>query len=349
MNLEPDNLEQHLANEPLARLYIIAGDEPLRSGEAADAVRAAARSAGYLEREAHVVTQANSFPWDATFESLNSLSLFASRRLFELRLPGGKPGTTGAAALKSFAATLHDDTVCIVHLPALNKRAKAAKWAAALSAAGVWIDIRDIPPGRLVGWLQRRAQRAAVDIERQALQLLAARTEGNLLAAQQEIDKLRLLLGDRPITAADVRDSVADGARFTVFQLADAALSQDLGRAMRVLDGLRREGAATPLVSWSACNAASTLVHLWYRRAAGTPARSAFQELRIWGQNQAAYQRALAAHDAGSIRRLGQGVGRLDRVVKGAAPGAPWQALYELVVLLAEPQRSAAAPTLEVA
>ncbi|MEE4186490.1 MAG: DNA polymerase III subunit delta [Gammaproteobacteria bacterium] len=349
MNLEADSFQRHLAAGKLAQLYVIASDDPLLAGEAADALRAAARDAGYTERESHVVVQANKFPWDQTFAELRSLSLFASRRIFELRLPGGKPGTEGAAALRTLAASLTEDTLCIIHLPELNKTARAAKWAATLSNAGVWVTIRSIPPDRLVPWLQRRAAAAGIAIEADAAQMLAARTEGNLLAAHQEINKLQLLLDGAPITVAAVRDSVADGARFTVYQLADAALGQDLARAMRVFAGLRREGVAPQLVCWSLSNAARNLVQLWWQVDAGKSPGAAMQDLRIFRQSQGLYQRALAAHNAASIRRVGQAAASADRVGKGAMRGSPWQALYELIVLLAEPARRVRAPTVGVA
>lgn len=349
MNLAADSFTEHLASGDLARLYVIASNEPLLAGEAADALRAAARSAGYEERESHVVVQANQFPWTRTFAGLQSLSLFASRRIFELRLPGGKPGIEGAAALKALTESLSDDTLCIIHLPEMTKTARSAKWATALNKAGVWINIPAVPPGRLMAWLQGRADAAGVAMDDAAAQLLAARTEGNLLAAQQEISKLQLLLNGQRITAPDVRDSVADGARFTVYQLADAAVGQDLGRAMRVFAGLQREGVALQLVCWSLTSAARTLVQLGLQVDAGKSPRAVMGELRIWNQNQGLYKRALAAHNADSIRRLGHAAASADRVVKGAKPGSGWQALYELIVLLAEPATPVRAATLGVA
>jgi len=332
----PDKLAAQL-NKGLAPIYVIAGDEPLITGELADAVRAAARADGYDERESHVVANANQFRWDDCFGGLDNLSLFASRRIFELRLPNGKPGREGGKAFTELAAQPPADTVFLIHLPRLDKRAKQAKWAAALERAGVWVDVYEPDPQELPGWLAARARAAGLTFEPDALAALAARTEGNLLAAQQELERLALLLPGQTIREDQVTGSVADGARFDVFQLAEAALNQDAKRALRVLLGLRREGTADALVLWALNREVMTLVSLWADVQSGTQLAGAFKKHRIWDRRQPPYRRALQAHDEATLRRLTKRAAETDRIVKGAAYGSPSGAMQELVMLLARP------------
>ena len=190
MKLRSDKLAEHLQQQ-LAPVYVISGDEPLMCGELADALRRTAREQGYTERESHAVANANRFDWRGCLSGTDNLSLFASRRLFELRIPNGKPGREGGAALAEMAAAPADDTLYLIHLPRLDKRSKAAKWATGLEQVGVWIDVYEPDAARLPDWLGQRARKAGLQLDGEAASMLAARTEGNLLAAQQEIEKLK--------------------------------------------------------------------------------------------------------------------------------------------------------------
>lgn len=337
MKLRPENIAAHLAKQ-LAPVYVISGDEPLICGEVADAVRAAARERGFTERESHAVINANTFDWSDSLAGLDNLSLFASRRIFELRIPNGKPGREGGAALTALAASPAEDTLYLVHLPRLDKRSKSAKWAGSLEQAGVWIDVYPPETPELPAWLTQRARQAGLQLDREAAAMLAERTEGNLLAAQQELARLALLMPGATITATQISDSVADGARFDVFQLTDAAVGQDVKRALRILFGLRREGTADTLISWALTREALTLVNLWAEMQGGAQAATAYRKCGIWGKRQSAYNRALRAHSETSVRQLAASASHTDRTVKGA--GSSWAALLELVMLIAQPQNA---------
>ncbi len=336
MKLHPDKLASHLQQQQLAPLYVISGDEPLICGEVADAVRRAGREQGYTEREAHAVLNANRFDWRGCLAGMDNMSLFAERRLFELRIPNGKPGREGGAALAELAGAPADDTLYLIHLPRLDKRSKATKWAASLEQAGVWLDVYEPDAAKLPGWLVQRARQAGVQLDNEAAAMLAARTEGNLLAAQQEIERLALLMPGGTVTTEQIADSVADGARFDVFQLADAALGQNVARALRILFGLRREGTADALICWALTREALTLVNVWMELQRGEAAAGVFRKCGIWNTRQPAYNRALRAHSEASLRRLADCAARTDRTVKGA--GSSWVALLELVMLLAQPR-----------
>ncbi len=336
MRIWSDKLAAQLA-KGLAPLYVIAGDEPLLSGELADAVRAAARKQGFDERESHTVVNANQFDWAGCFGGLDNLSLFATRKIVELRLPNGKPGREGGAALTALAGDPPQDHLFLIHLPKLDGNTRKTKWVTTLENNGVWVDVRAPEPAALPGWLRDRARQAGVTLETDAAQSLAARTEGNLLAAQQELDMLALLMPGETITAAHIAGAVADGARFDVYQLADAAVGQNAKRALRILHGLRREGTADALISWVLTREAMRLFDIWIEMRNGAAFGAAMRKHRIWDKQQPAYQRALRAHNQASIEAMAQRAGVTDRAVKGAARVPPLAALLELLLLIASP------------
>ena len=337
MKLTADKISSQLS-KGLSPVWFISGDEPLLVGEAIDTVRAAAREQGYDERESHAADAR--FDWDTLLAGLDNMSLFASRKIVEVRLNTGKPGRQGGAAIVQLAQSPPPDTLFILSSPKLDAATARSKWAKTLASDAIYVDVRAPRPDQLTGWLKQRLRAAGLSCDDEALELLALRVEGNLLAAQQEIRKLALLSDGKCITVEAVRQSVADGSRFDVFQLADAAIGQDLPRAVRILYGLRAEGVAPVLTLWALAREATALVALWSKVAQGTPAGRAMNEARIWSSKQPLMKRALSQHDEASIRRLAAKSGLTDRIVKGAVPGQAWNALLELVFLLADPRRS---------
>ena len=235
----------------------VCGDEPFLVEEAAAGIRAAARVAGYDERE--VFHAERSFDWGALAAAAASLSLFASRRLLELRLPTAKPGDAGARALADYCARPPDDTVLLVIAGKLDGNTRKSKWVSALRAAGPFQEFHPPTGAALNAWLVARLRARGLQPHPDAVELLAQRVEGNLLAAAQEVDKLALLHGGGPVTVDDVRDAVADSARYDLFQWVDAAVGGDSPRALRMLDGLRAEGAEPVLVLWALVRELRTL------------------------------------------------------------------------------------------
>lgn len=337
MKLPVDKLTTHLS-KGIAPIYFVSSDDPLVSGEVTDAIRKAAREQGYEERESHSASAR--FDWSRLLGGMDNLSLFATRKIVEVRLETGKPGREGGAALVDLVNNPPEDTMFIITSPKLDSSSAKTKWAKTLQEEAVWIAISPVTPEQLPGWLAGRARRAGLELEAEALELLAARVEGNLMAAQQELDKLVLLDGPQPVTAEVVRQSVADGARFDVFQLADAALGQDAARAARILGGLQKEGVAPALTLWAVAREINGLLTVWSRVDQGTRADRAMNEARVWKSRQGLMRRALAGHDESSIRRLVAKASLTDRIVKGARPGQPWNALLELVLCLARPGQS---------
>lgn len=332
MKLNTQQLDAHVSGG-LAPVYLVSSNEPLLADEVLATLRAAAVDQGYTERERH--TAERYFDWSELAAGLHNMSLFAERRLIELRLPTGKPGDKGSRFLVAAAGKPTPDTVIIVITPALDSRAAKSKWVTSLASAGAWLPLRAPSTGELPTWVAGRLAAAGLQADRDALHLIVAQVEGNLLAAKQEIDKLALLATDGRVTAETVRTSVADGARFDVFQLGDAALAGNGARAARILYSLEKEGVAAPLVLWSLVREITTVADVILRTAGGQSSGQALSAAGVWRTRQDLIRRAMKGRDARFARGLMASASRTDRIVKGSLRGQPWNALLELTMTLA--------------
>jgi DNA polymerase-3 subunit delta len=319
LKITPDALATQLA-ERLLPAYLISGDEPLLAGEAADAVRECARAAGFTEREVHFIERAAD--WADVRAAAGTLSLFGSRRLLEIRMASAKPGVAGNAALVALLATRDPDTLFLILAPRLDRDAQGAEWVRALEALGGWVQVWPVAPERMSGWLKGRSRGLQLQMSEAALEILAARTEGNLLAAQQELHKLALAGHSGMIGPNALLASVADSARFDVFALGEAALGGDAARTLRMLAGLRAEGTEPTLVLWALAKA---LRDIWAARAGGPGAG--------WGRQSAAVAQALQRAPRMPFGALAVRAARADRMIKGRLPGDPWD---ELALLAAQ-------------
>ncbi len=321
MKLTSDDLEAHLAQK-LLPAYLISGDEPLLVAEAADAVRARARAGGYTEREVHFIERVAD--WEDVRASAGTLSLFGSRRLLEVRLSSARTGSAGGAVLLTMIERADADMVLLILAPRLDREAQSAKWAQAVVNQGAWVPVWPIDAGKLVAWLRARSRRMGLALDAEALELLAARTEGNLLAAHQELEKLRLLAPDPAVAAGAVRAGVADSARFDVFRLSETALAGDAARALRVLGGLRAEGTEPTLVLWALTKA--------LRDLSGAVGRPAAGGARHWQRPNPGLDAALRRVGRLSLRTLMLRAARADRMIKGRLRGDPWDEMALLTV-----------------
>jgi DNA polymerase-3 subunit delta len=324
----------------LAPCYLVSGDEHLLVGEALDCIRDAARAAGFTSRELHVAT--TGFDWNQLKSASGNLSLFAEKRIIELRLPTGKPGVAGAKTIVEMAA-LHDpDLLFIVSTPKLDRSGAASKWAKSLDSAGVsvqiWpVDLRDLP-----GWIADRMRQQGLQPDRAASMLIADRVEGNLLAASQEIEKLRLLLGEGKVTAEDVSDAVANSTRYDVYKLADAALSGDARRTLKILMGLRAEGVEPVIVMWSLTRELRTLARLDDAVRQGQDLASGMQKAGVWRNRQALFRSCVGRHQPGDFHKLLKLARDADAAAKGQSSRDPWQLATEIILGLTVGQRRAA-------
>lgn len=324
MKLRPEQLDSHLRKD-LRPIYLIAGDEPLQRQEAADAVRAAAREQGFAERE--VFDAERGFDWNQLLQAAGSMSLFGERRLLDLRM-SPKPGDAGARVLAEYAARPPEDTVLLITCGKLERG--RAKWLQAVEAAGVLVQVWPLEVRALPAWIQARMRARGLQPSREAVALLADRVEGNLLAAAQEIEKLALLHGPGRLDADDVLSAVADSARFDVFGFVDAALTGQGERVARMLQGLRGEGVAPPLVSWALGREIRALASMAAEAASGEPLERIFARHRVWDRRKPLLRTALKRRPLAAWLQLVERAGRVERVVKGAAAGHPWDELLQL-------------------
>ncbi|MGH8130659.1 MAG: DNA polymerase III subunit delta [Steroidobacteraceae bacterium] len=325
MRISTDELPRAL-EKALAPAWLIAGDEVLLTGEAADAVRARARTLGYTGRELFITDR--SFDWLELQVASRTLSLFAEQRIIEVRMPSPRPGKEGGAVLAKLAADPAPDTVLLVVTTRPERDTWASAWFKAFEKHGVVVQAWPVEINRLPKWISDRAARHGLTIDGEAAELLAERVEGNLLAAHQEIEKLALLHAGGRIGADEVRDAVANSARYDVFQLGEAALEGDAPRSLRILEGLRAEGAEPPLVLWALCRELRVLAGA--RNGAMPPAYGQQAERRA-----ALLKRAVHRTTGQALEPLFAGAARVDRQIKGLAHGDPWTSLTRLVATLA--------------
>ncbi len=329
MRPNPDKLEAELARE-LKPVYTVSGDEPLLVQEAADAIRAALRRHGVEERQRFQAE--GGFDWTGWLRGFDSLSLFASRRLVELSIPSGKPGADGAQALETWCARPPADTWLLVLLPRLERKVQEGKWFKALDRAGAIIMPRPPTLEQLPAWIGERLARHGLEADRQTLAFLAARVEGNLLAAHQEIEKLALLIPPGKVRLEDAREAVMDVARFDAGQLAEALLKGDGLRLARILDGLKAEGETPLLALWVLTQELRTLYRLAWARRRGEPLAAAFARLRIWESREQPLRRALERLSQPRLARALAEAARIDRAAKGLEQADAWALLKRLAL-----------------
>ena len=350
MQLRIEQLATHLARG-LQPVYTLHGDEPLLAQEAGDAIRAAARTAGYVERK--VFTVGGHFDWSGLLGAAQAMSLFAERQLIEIRIPGGKPGKDGSEALQRYCQHLSDDVLTIVHLPKLDRPQQQSAWFTALDQAGVSLQVLPVERAALPTWIAQRlaaqGQRVAEgEAGRQTLAFFADRIEGNLLAAHQELQKLALLYPAGELGFDQVEAAVLNVARYDVFKLGEAVLAGQTARVLRMLDGLRAEGEAAVLVHWSLAEDIRALKRVKDSLSLGKSLPLAFNENRVWGVKQRLYERVLPLLSEHQLAHLVEAASTCDGIVKGLKhpqwPLDPWDALRRLALLLVQAVASPPAP-----
>jgi DNA polymerase-3 subunit delta len=333
MRLRPEQLAAQL-KKTLAPVYLVSGEETLLVQEACDAIRIAARDAGCTERE--VLEVDKRFNWDELVSAGAELSLFSDRKLIELKLPGGKPGTDGSKGLLAYLDSLPSDNVLLIVAGKIDKQSTNSKWFKALDAAGVVIQVWPVDARELPRWLTHRIEAAGMGIEPEALQMLCDRVEGNLLAAVQEVEKLRLLCpGDR-ITPEAVAGSVADNARYNLFALVDEALAGHAATALKMLQGLRSEGTEATVVLWALAREIRLLHQCRTDMQRGKSPQQAMRNQRVWDKRMPAVGAGLSRHSLADLSDLLHRASLADQSIKGLADGNPWDHLTGLVLSMSQ-------------
>jgi len=330
MHLRPETLAAHLDAE-LAPVYLLTGDEPLLIQECADRIRAAARARGFTERQVYDA-DGRQFDWTGPLAEASALSLFAERKILEIRLASDKPGEQGAAALGELCRRAGPELLLLVTGPRLDQKAQSAAWVKACDRIGAWIPVWPVAPAKLPDWIATRLRQAGIAATRPAVELLAQRVEGNLLAAAQEIEKLRLLAPAGELDAEAISTAVADSARFNLFELIDRALAGDVQRATRSLRGLREEGVEPAVVVWALARELRVLARVRHLR--GAAQERALADLRIREARRTLLRDAAARIGAAQADLLLAQLGAVDRAIKGVHDGAPWQGLEDVILSL---------------
>lgn len=325
--ISSDDLARHLT-AGLKPLYVVMGDGLLLAVEAADSIRLAARNAGYAERETFVVEQY--FKWAELKNSAQSMSLFAERKVIDIRIPTGKPGLEGGQALQDYVTNSSPDILTLISLPKLDSTGLKSKWFAALQAQAVIVSADDIPRAALPAWLAGRLRRQGQSSDNATLEFLADKSEGNLLAAFQEVQKLALLYPAGVLSFEQVKDVVMDVSRFDITKLSEAMLTGNTARFARILDGLQAEGTATVLVLWAMTEDIRKLGKVLQVLQRGGNVNSAIREARIWGANVSLIENATRRIKLPHINAAIQHAGRVDKTIKGLRQGDVWDELLQL-------------------
>jgi DNA polymerase-3 subunit delta len=341
MQVRAEALDAHL-EKSLAPLYVISSDEHLLSMEAADRIRKRARSTGFSEREVLIVDRY--FKWGELTSSQQSMSLFGDKKLIELRMPTGKPGKEGGQALQEYAAgcaasTTADETLTLITLPKLDWATQKSAWVSALQRAAVYIDIPVVERNQLANWIGQRLAAQGQSADKIALEFMVERVEGNLLAAHQEIRKLGLLYPEGRLTVEQVHDAVLNVARYDVFKLSEAMLAGDVPRLVRMLEGLKGEGEALPLVLWAVTDEIRTLLKLKLGVNDGRPLAMLMKEYRIWGPRERLIPNAITRVSLRSLQTAMHESAQIDKLIKGLRArefaGDSWDALLQLAMRIA--------------
>lgn len=332
MQVKLFELERHL-ERTLAPIYVVSGDEPLQREEALDRIRQSARARGHDERVR--METGKGFDWSTLRETADTLSLFAQKRVLDLRMPTGKPGDAGSKALIAYAERPSPDNVLVIGTAKLDPTSRRTKWYRALESAGVSVQVWPVDAPRLATWIRERGARRDVRMTMEAAELLGERVEGNLLAAAQEIDKLGLLYPSLTIDPDHVMGSVGDSARFSVFDCVESALQGNPRRVLRISQGLAEEGTEPVLLSWAFTREIRLLETVASEAERGLGIEPALDKQKLWEKRKRPLAAALARHPARHFRRMLRRLAVIDRIIKGAAPGNAWDELTRLGLGLA--------------
>ena len=335
MKIRAEQLQSHLSKE-LLPVYVISGDEPLLAQESADAVRLAARNKGFSGRE--VFHGEGKFDWGQLHNEANALSLFAEKKIIEIRISNGKPGDKGSKALCQLCANPSPDNLLLVILPKLERSAQNSKWVKALEAVGAHIQVWPITGEQLPRWIKQRLLESNITANQQAVEILAERVEGNLLAAVQEIEKLKLLAIEGKVDAIMMSSVVADSARYNLFEFVDKVLAGDAQSAARSLRGLHSEGTdAIPLL-WAITRELRILIKASEQISRGENRDWALKNAGVWEKRLPLFRTAIQRCSAAHLRMLLYQAGAIDRGIKGMRKADIWDELTTLVLSLAGSQ-----------
>lgn len=329
MLAKPEQLATQLQKQ-LPPMVWISGDETLLVQEACDTVRQIARDQGFSEREVH--DAGNHFDWNILLESATSLSLFADRKIIDLRLHSPKLDNDARKILQAYVDDPGEDNLLLITSGRIEKAALNTKWFKAIEAKGLVVQIWPVNAQQLPGWIAQRMKKAGLSADADSINIISQRVEGNLLAAAQEIDKLALLAGDRQLTPAIVARAVADSSRFNVFALADACLAGQTGKALNILNHLKAEGDDPLKLLFFLTREIRSLLRMLGKVRQGQNINGVMQSERVWQNRMSLVGHALRSHDIDGLERLLLKARRVDQSVKGLLDASPWDEITAIVL-----------------
>ncbi|MGJ8664304.1 MAG: DNA polymerase III subunit delta [Marinicella sp.] len=322
MKLYSNQLAAQL-KQGLLPVYLLVGDEPLQLQEAGDAIRVAAEQQGFSERERYLVD--NSFQWHELQNSAGNMSLFAAQRIIELHMPSGKPGAKGSSSIVSFIENMPTDVMLIIRCDEWNASNEKTKWVKSIIDKGAFLRVYQPKAAELPKWIRQRCQTIGLQVDQDAIGLLSMRLEGNLLAAAQELEKLKMRYSDQMITGQEVAGLVADNARFDVFRLTDSLFENQAARAIRILRSLQKNDLSPVIIHWALERETRMLCELSFIRSQNRNVGPAdYRKFGIWQNRQAIIQRNLNQKPRSHWERCLQKLSTIDRMIKGRLPGNPW-------------------------
>lgn len=331
MKLTPEQLSGHLQKGQVP-FYLLTGDEPLLIEECCDKIRSTLRNQGVNERE--VLHVEGHFKWEYLLECANALSLFAEQRLIELRLGSHKVNKAASDILQEYLQHAPAENTLLIIADKLDAGSKKSAWFKLLEQKGAIIEVWPVEINQLPGWIRHRASQLSLQLDDSAVQLLADRVEGNLLAARQELEKLQLLYPNATLTAEQIIDAVSDSSRYDVYGLMDAVAAGESARCIKILNVLRQEGTEPPVVLWALSREIRTLYAIKVGLSRGINYDTLCQKERIWGKRKALLRRCADRLSEQTLEALISSSQTLDKVIKGAAAGSPWVLLNDIAIRL---------------
>ena len=333
MRLRPEQLKTHLERSGKMPVYFVSGDEPLQKLESIDLIRNHYQKQGYDER---IIFEVNkSFDWNQINGASSNLSLFSNNKIIELRMVAPKPGRQGGIFLQQYVENENNDTVLIISSDKIDKGTQNNKWVKAIDKAGLMIQVWPIGPAQLPGWIQARMQNRQKKITHDAARLIAERVEGNLLAAQQEIEKLLLLIEKDRIDIEDIMGAVADSSRYNVFDMLESAFVGNIDRTLLMLNGLKNEGTEPLLLFGALMWEYRRLCSIAYEYEAGTQLENIFRSYRIWDQKKRPITSVLKRHTSKSLDRLLNYCAVIDKTLKSGQEDRAWDQFSTLLLAIA--------------
>ena len=334
MRLKVEQLDSAL-QKVLSPVYFLSGDEPLQLGELADAIRKAGKINDYHHRE--IISVDKNFNWNELAFASDSLSIFSDKRIIELRIPTGALGVDGAKAVTNYCNRPPEDTILLITAGKIDSKSTKSRWFEALDKIGVIIQVWPLEGADLNRWLQQRFQKRGLQTDAQGLVVLAARVEGNLLAAAQEIEKLYVLYGSGFISVDQIYDVVADSSRYDVFKLMDAVLATDINKVIKILSGLKAESIAAPVVLWALTRDARLIIQVKLAIAKGQNTDLVLRNHGVWDRRKQLITQAMNRLSDNQLNKILVASAKADRQIKGQELGDAWETLLAISLLFCNP------------